>query len=147
MLHFVNFDDFLTFPNCKILQVKYNSDWNFKRLQTHVSPPAKRFKQMQILYQMSPVSGVRVAVWPQEVETSPSVGTQKRCAVLLEKKHRLFQNPNAHILLLFTNHKKQSQLEVNMLWAAEFTGKKQTFAFVTRRGKKILWKFTMCSPC
>ena len=57
---------------------------------------------MQILYQTSPLSGVRAAVWLQEVETSPCVGTQKRRAVLLEKKHRLFQNPNAHILLLFS---------------------------------------------
>ena len=64
--------------------------------------PAKRFKRMQILYQTSPLSGVRAVVWLQEVETSTSVGTQKRRAVLLEKKHRLFQNPNAHILLLFT---------------------------------------------
>ena len=53
--------------------------------------PAKRFKRMQILYQTSPLSGVRAAVWAQEVETSPSVGTQKRRAVLLEKKYRLFQ--------------------------------------------------------
>ena len=37
VLHFVNFDNFLTFPNCKILQVKHNSGWNFKRLQTHVT--------------------------------------------------------------------------------------------------------------
>ena len=90
--------------------------------------PAKRFKRMQILYQTSPLSGVRAAVWAEEVETSPSVGTQKRRAVLLEKKHRLFQNPNAHFLLLYTvytNHMKQSQFEVNVLWAAEFTGKKK----------------------
>ena len=64
--------------------------------------PAKRFKRMQILYQTSPLFGVRAAVWAQEVETSPSDGTQKRRAVLLEKKHRLFQNPNAHFLLLYT---------------------------------------------
>ena len=34
-LHFVNFDNFLTFRNRKILQVKHNSGWNFKSLQTH----------------------------------------------------------------------------------------------------------------
>ena len=37
VLHFVNFDNFLTFPNRKILHVKHSSGWNFKRLQTHVT--------------------------------------------------------------------------------------------------------------
>ena len=37
VLHFVNFDNFLTFPNRKILQVKHNSGSNFKRFQTHVT--------------------------------------------------------------------------------------------------------------
>ena len=32
VLHFVNFDNFLTFPNRKILHVKHNSGWNFKRV-------------------------------------------------------------------------------------------------------------------
>ena len=86
---------------------------------------------MQILYQTSPLSGVRAAVWAQEVETSPSVGTQKRRAVLMEKKHRLFQNPNAHFLLLYTalhqSHETVMKLKVNVQlasWATwnEFQG-------------------------
>ena len=40
VLHFVNFDNFLTFPNHKILHVKHSSGWNFKRLQTHVTQTA-----------------------------------------------------------------------------------------------------------
>ena len=40
VLNFVNFDNFLTSPNRKILQVKHNSGWNFKRLQTHVTQMA-----------------------------------------------------------------------------------------------------------
>ena len=48
VLHFVNFDNFLTFPNRKFLQVKHSSCWTFNELQTHMTQtkmsPAKTFQ-------------------------------------------------------------------------------------------------------
>ena len=70
--------------------------------------------------------------------------------VVLDKKHRLFQNPNAHTVLLFTawhpNQVKQWQLEVNQqnLLARRRSKHSQCF-FFPRRGKKMWWKF-MYSP-
>ena len=130
VLHFVNFDNFLTFPNRKILHAKHNSGWNFKRFQTHVTQTVSvTSKTVQTnANTLSNVSTLRCQSGRRRWKPAGVLELKNVMQFCWRRNIDCFRTPMHTFCFsspLDTNHMKQSQLEVNILWAAEFTGKKK----------------------
>ena len=148
VLHFVNFDNFLTFPNRKILQVKHNSGLNFKRFQTHVTQTVSvTSKTVQMnentLLNVSTLrcqsgclatgSGNQPQCWNHNFnsKTSYSFAGEETWTV---SESQCTHSAPLHRLTVDTNHMKQSQRVVcgAIYWQEEEVNIRHVFCASTR---------------